>query len=105
MENYDFTLEEVETVLRKGLLGRVVTFTRIDNTEATGVLTGLTARLYERTQEVMIRFRIGNEWLLCDIFYFSDYLSIYYVGTYTGEKTDVRGILEGYRRRRQRTHI
>ena len=87
---------EIEQRLEKGLVGKIIQFNTIHSKLIIGKLQRLAVNI--ENKEVLITFMLGGKETTrheCDIKYFNENLEILYGDTYTGERRNIRRILEG----------
>lgn len=93
------TRAEIEQRLEMGLVGKMVKFETIQSTQVVGKLQRLAVNLFNGEMMVVFMLLISSKLQKyeCDIRYFNENLEILYGNTCTGERRNIRRILEGNR--------
>jgi hypothetical protein len=91
----NLTRVEIEQRLESGLLNKIVKFETIDGKTIVDKLQRLAVNFINK--EVMVTFMLGSKLqrFECDLQYFNENLEILYGDTYTGDRTNIRRLLEG----------
>jgi hypothetical protein len=89
------TLLQIEQRLEAGLLAKLVKFETVDGKSVVDKMQRLAVNF--KDGEVLITFMLGPPLrrFECDLQYFNENLEILYGDTYTGNRTNIRRILEG----------
>ena len=91
------TRAEIEQRLERGLVGKMVSFLTIHSKQVVGKVQRLSVNI--DGGEVMVTFMLGGQEMKryeVDIRYFNENTEILYGDTYTGDKRNIRRILQGY---------
>jgi acid phosphatase class B len=92
----ELTRRDIELRLEKGLVGKNIQFLTIHSQQVIGMVQRLSVNI--DIGEVMVVFTLGSKAKLtryeCDIRYFNENTEILYGDTYTGDKRNIRRLLE-----------